>query len=114
MTTLAYGWTGEGEGDGEDQAWAQGLRGLGARGCGGAAGGVINAGVSVRGQGKGSLAGLWEPAETWGPWRSCLQGKQMFSLGGEPSLQSNLQLLGGQVFNKGAGRGTFWRQMLQL
>jgi len=31
----------------------------------------------------------------------------MFSLGGVPSLQSNLQLLGGQVFNKGAGRGTF-------
>lgn len=64
--------------------------------------------------GKGSLSELWEPAETWGPWRSCLRGKQMFSLGGVPSLQSNLQLLGGQVFNKGAGHGTFRRQMLQL
>lgn len=76
--------------------------------------GVINVGVSARGQGKGSLSQLWEPAETWGPWRSCLWGKQMFSLRGVPSLWSNLQLLGGQVFNKGAGHGTFWRQMLQL
>lgn len=69
MTTLAqhYMWTTEGLGDGEVQVWAQGLRGFS-----GGGGGVINVGVSVRGQGKGSLAGLWEPAETWGPWRSCL------------------------------------------
>lgn len=100
---------GKGESDGEVQVWAQGLKGLSSGG-----GGVINVGVSVRGQGKGSLTGLWEPAETWGPWRSCLWGKQMFSLGGVPSLQSNLQLLGGQVFNKGAECGTFRRQMLQL
>lgn len=69
--------------------------------------GVINVGVSVRGQGKGSLSELWEPAETWGPRRSCLRGKQMFSLRGLPSLRSNLQLLGGQVLIRGLGTGHF-------
>lgn len=91
------------------QVWARRLKGSKQRW-----GGVINVGVSVWGQGKGSLAGLWEAAETRGPWQSCLWGKQMFSLGGVPSLQSNLQLLGGQVFNKGVGLGTFPRQTLQL
>lgn len=82
----------------------------------------MNVGVIARGQGKGSRSrscgNQLRHGVRGGP--ACLRGKQMFSPGGVPSLQSNLQRLGGQVLNRGgvedeAGEhGTFWRQMLQL
>jgi hypothetical protein len=81
----------------------------------GAAGGVINAGVSERGQEKGSLAGLAEPAETQGPphW-STLRGEQMFSLRGEPSSGATFSCLEVRSSIRGAVHGTFRRQTLQL
>lgn len=59
----------------------------------------------------GAVGTSWDAGVRGGP--TCEESR-CFPLGGVPSLQSNLQLLGGQVFNKGAGRGTFPRQMLQL
>lgn len=72
-------------------------------GGGGDSGRVMNVGVIARGQGKGSRSrscgNQLRHGVRGGP--ACLRGKQMFSPGGVPSLQSNLQRLGGQVLNRG-------------
>lgn len=72
-------------------------------------------GSACEDRGKALLSKPWEPAETLGSAavRACKESRCFHCLA-VPSFQSNLQLLGGQVFNRGGACGTFQRQKLQL